>query len=72
MIDRVFYDDGRSDQGNVSEDMWLVRVIKGNEHFCVRSPDCHNKDTDPNSTHFDIGHVIRTVTSDEQMNGNRF
>jgi hypothetical protein len=72
MIGKVFFDDGKSDQGNIPEGMWLVRAIKDNEYLCVRSPDCRNWDADPNSTQFDIGHVIRTVTHGEQQQRNSF
>jgi len=74
MLKRVFYDDGKGkdETDNIPEGMWLVRSVRGNEYVCVRSPDCRNKDAIPNVMNFDIGHVIRVVTAEEQRVRNTF
>ena len=72
MLNKVFYDDGEGYDDKIPEGMWLVRMIRGNEYVCVRSPDCRNKDSNPNMTNFDIGHVIRCVTDAEQQVRNEF
>jgi hypothetical protein len=73
LIKKVFYDDGECDNGvRIPDGMWLVRRIDGNEYVCVRSPDCRNKNANPNMLNFDIGHVIRQVTDSEQRNRNSF
>ena len=73
-INKVFFDDGVGvdDHPNIPAGMWLVRTIKGNEFFCVRSPNCRNKDVTPNSTTFDIGYVMRSFERAEQNIRNEF
>ena len=72
MINKVFYDDGIGKNDRIADGMWLVRMIKNNEYFCVRSPDCRNKNCTPNSVYFDIGHVMRAIERQEQQIRNEF
>ncbi len=72
MINKVFYDDGIGKTDRIPDGMWLVRMIKGNEYVCVRSPDCRNKDSSPNCSNFDIGYVMRTIEQSEQNIRNEF
>ena len=75
MINRHFYDDGMDEDGKervIASGMWLVRRLDGNEYVCLRSPDCRNKDAEPNCLNFDVGYVIRQVTKLDQDKRNKF
>ena len=72
MINKLFYDDGMGKNDRIADGVWLVRMIKNNEYFCVRSPDCRNKNCSPNSVYFDIGHVMRAIENQEQQIRNEF
>ena len=72
MINKVFYDDGIGKKDRIDHGMWLVRLVKDNEYLCVRSPDCRNKNSTPNSMYFDVGYVMRTIENEEQQTRNEF